>query len=62
MLLLIIVVVKNRRLSAEGFSLRKKNFAVKKTKVVSITCRLRKILGQSLREIDFSTRNAPEHF
>ena len=30
MLLLIIVVVKNRRLSAEGFSLKKKNFAVKK--------------------------------
>ena len=29
MLLLIIGVVKNRRLSAEGFSLRKKNFAVK---------------------------------
>ena len=63
MLLLIIGVVKNGRLSTEGFSLRKKYFAVfEKTKVVSITCRLRKILGQSLREIDFSTRSAPEHF
>ena len=63
MLLLIIGVVKTGVWAPKGFRSEKKHFAVfEKTKVVSITCRLRKILGQSLREIDFSTRSAPEHF
>ena len=32
-----------------------------KTKVVSTTLRLRQIHGQSLKEIDFSNRNEPDH-
>ena len=64
MLFLTIGVVKNGRLSAEAIFAQKKNyFAVfEKTKVVPITFRLRQIPGRSLKEINFSTRNAPDRF
>ena len=62
---LIVGVVKNQRLSAEAIFTQKKNmyFAIfAKTMVDSITVRLMQISEQSLKEIDFSTRNALDCF
>ena len=62
---LIVGVVKNQRLSAEAIFTQKKNmyFAIfAKNMVDSITVRLMQIPEQSLKEIDFSTRNALDCF